>query len=203
MADDVSVAVHGASRLIADIVESIVGDLDGDGRPVAVLVDPVTAHWQAAGGRAVVVVLSDPSAGAVVAAVRRGADAVVAASAVLSDLPVAVSTVRTGNALLTPGQARAVVDALRANPDEDRVTLTRREIDIVNSILAGDIVKQTAIRLGIAPKTVENLQRRLFRKLDVRNRAQAVARVHELGLLEAAPGNRVGDPTRAGGVTQE
>ena len=44
-------------------------------------------------------------------------------------------------------------------------------------------MKQTARDLGIAPKTVENLQGRLFRKLGARNRAQAVARAHALGLL--------------------
>jgi DNA-binding CsgD family transcriptional regulator len=44
-------------------------------------------------------------------------------------------------------------------------------------------VKQTAVALGIAHKTVENLQGRLFAKLGVRNRAQAVLRAHTLGLL--------------------
>jgi DNA-binding CsgD family transcriptional regulator len=35
----------------------------------------------------------------------------------------------------------------------------------------------------VADKTVENLQRSLFRKLGVRNRAQAVAVAHARGLL--------------------
>ena len=44
-------------------------------------------------------------------------------------------------------------------------------------------MKQTALALGISAKTVENLQGRLFRKLGVRNRAQAVAAVYERSLL--------------------
>ena len=36
---------------------------------------------------------------------------------------------------------------------------------------------------SLAPKTVENLQGRLFRKLEARNRAHAVARAFELGLI--------------------
>ena len=55
------------------------------------------------------------------------------------------------------------------------------------SAAAGRSVKQTARHLGIAPKTVENLQSRMFRKLDVRNRAQAVAWAHAAGLLPEDP----------------
>jgi DNA-binding CsgD family transcriptional regulator len=58
-------------------------------------------------------------------------------------------------------------------------------MDIIQSITRGEVIKQTAIALGISAKTVENLQSRLFRKLGVRNRAQAVARAHSLGLIPA------------------
>jgi DNA-binding NarL/FixJ family response regulator len=61
--------------------------------------------------------------------------------------------------------------------------LTRRELDILLSIDRGETVKQTARSLGISPKTVENLQSKLFTKLDARNRAQAVSHAHNLGLL--------------------
>jgi DNA-binding NarL/FixJ family response regulator len=183
VADERPVAVFGPNRLTADIIDNIVGDVGGAGRLVAVLIDPDPEHWAAARDRAVITVLSEPHPRDVVAAVRRGADAVVDANAVLTDLARVVAIVRAGGAALTPMQARLVVDALRADSERDRITLTPRENDIIASVIAGDSVKQTALRLGIAPKTVENLQRRLFRKLDVRNRAQAVSRVHELGLL--------------------
>ncbi|MGE0308582.1 MAG: response regulator transcription factor, partial [Acidimicrobiia bacterium] len=55
--------------------------------------------------------------------------------------------------------------------------------DILNCVEEGCSVKQTARSLGISPKTVENTQRHLFKKLGVRNRSQAVARAHALGLL--------------------
>ena len=63
------------------------------------------------------------------------------------------------------------------------LSLTPREREILASIDRGDSVRQTARSLGIAVKTVENLQGRLFRKLGVRNRAQAVAAAHNRGLL--------------------
>jgi DNA-binding CsgD family transcriptional regulator len=53
--------------------------------------------------------------------------------------------------------------------------LTVRERQILASIDRGESVKQTARALGISARTVENLQHRLFRRLGVRNRAEAVA----------------------------
>ena len=179
-----AIEVRGPNRLIADIINGVIGDVGEAGRPVTVLVDPEAEHWQSVDDRAVVAVLSDPSDNDVLRALRRGADAVIDAHAVISDLPRVVAIVRAGGVVLAPAHARVVVDALRSDTHETKLTLTRRESDIIQSIVLGDSVKQTALRLGIAQKTVENLQRRMFRKLDVRNRAQAVARVHELGLLE-------------------
>ena len=61
------------------------------------------------------------------------------------------------------------------------VVLTDRETQILVAIADGLSVKQTALQLGISPKTVENTQRPLFRKLGVRNRSQAVAKAIETG----------------------
>jgi DNA-binding NarL/FixJ family response regulator len=61
--------------------------------------------------------------------------------------------------------------------------LSHREHQILEAIDRGLSIKQTALALGLASKTVENLQSRLFSKLEVRNRAQAVYRAHQLGLL--------------------
>jgi len=66
------------------------------------------------------------------------------------------------------------------------VDLTARESDILVSISLGHTVRQTAHALGIAPKTVENTQARLFGKLGVRNRASALATAYTLGLLQPA-----------------
>jgi DNA-binding NarL/FixJ family response regulator len=62
--------------------------------------------------------------------------------------------------------------------------LTARESDILRSIARGHTVRQTARWLGIAAKTVENTQARLFRKLGARNRAGALAVAHGIGLVD-------------------
>ncbi len=66
--------------------------------------------------------------------------------------------------------------------------LTPREVDVLRSIQDGKSVKETGEALGISPRTVDNVQRFLFTKLGVRNRRQAVARCHELGLFDADGG---------------
>ena len=193
-------AVHGPNQLTIDIVEGVIADVGTGRQPVTVLVDPDVEHWDAIDGHALVVVLSKPSDDAVVSAIRRGADAVVDADDVVEVLPKAIAAVGRGRVALTADQARLVVEALRRCGD-GRLQLTRRENDIVGSIVLGDSVKQTALRLGVAVKTVENLQGRLFRKLQVRNRAQAVARVHALGLLPALDAERQEDaPVHGGGL---
>jgi len=201
MAEESAIEVHGPNRLIADIINGVIGDVGEGGRQVTVLVDPEPEHWQGVRDRTIVAVLSEPTEADVLRAIRRGADAVIDAQSVISELPRAVAIVRAGGVVLAPTHGRLVVDALRREANEPQISLTRRETDIVQSIILGDSVKQTALRLGIAQKTVENLQRRMFRKLDVRNRAQAVARVHELGLLEIdLTQPEVKSPVHCGGV---
>lgn len=62
--------------------------------------------------------------------------------------------------------------------------LTARERDILDSIAAGHTIRQTARTLGIAAKTVENTQARLFRKLGARNRTDALTIASGWGLVD-------------------
>lgn len=159
---------------------------------VVVLVEPSAEHWSAARAKEspVVVVSQATDLSSVVAAVLRGAEAVVPSDSAPERLLNAISVVAQGGTLLAPLEARALVCAARA-ATQVSVLLTRRERQIIESIAGGASVKQTAVELGIAPKTVENLQGRLYRKLGVRNRAQAVARAHVLGLLDGPPSSGV------------
>lgn len=153
---------------------------------VAVLVDPDDADWASAQGASVPVVLvegRETSNDRIVDAVVRGAEAVVHSDAEPVELLEAISVVASGGTLLSPSQVRAVAQMARKGGRRQEVRLTRREAEIIESIASGDAVKQTARALGISAKTVENLQSRLFRKLSVHNRAQAVAQAHALGML--------------------
>ena len=121
-------------------------------------------------------------------AVLRGADAVVHTDASPVELARAVDAVARGETVLDPRQIRRLAAAARSRAAAARtdLTLTTRELEILESVERGESVKQTARTLGIAAKTVENLQSRLFRKLGARNRAHAVTLAHRLGLLAPA-----------------
>ena len=89
--------------------------------------------------------------------------------------------------LLDPLSARRLAAAARTGHvvAQAELRLTPRELSILESVERGESVKQTARSLGIAMKTVENLQSRMFRKLGARNRAHAVTIAHRLGLLDS------------------
>lgn len=162
----------------------------GSGR-VAVLVDPAPEDWRAVArldARVVLVLSGELEETAVVRAFLHGADAVVPASRALQELIPVVELVGSGCTLIHPAHLRALMDLARvqlAGEERSAPSLTPREHEILASIDRGDSVKQTARSLGIAVKTVENRQGRLFRKLGVRNRAQAMAAAHTRGLLSA------------------
>jgi DNA-binding NarL/FixJ family response regulator len=175
-----------------DLVGWALGSGSRPAAPVTVLVDPDDTHWSQVDGSAVVVVTSDPvGPGRAAELVLRGADAVVTVDAGVEAVRAAVRGVGAGGTLLDPVVARLVVDAARsacAATPGTAPNLSPREAEILGCIARGMSVKQTARTLGVAHKTVENLQGRLFRKLGARNRAQAVARAADLGLLDVLAG---------------
>ena len=167
----------------AEVPEAVDGDV------VAVVVDPQPGLLRAVverGARAVAVVTEPTiSTDDEVGLLLGGADAVVPAGSGGDEVAARVEVVGEGGAVCQPRQLRVLLD--RARQRGPRVAssadLTPRERQILLSIDRGESVKQTARSLGISPKTVENLQSRLFSKLDVRNRAQAVSHAHSLGIL--------------------
>jgi DNA-binding NarL/FixJ family response regulator len=128
-----------------------------------------------------------PDGDALLRAIELGARGALSVTCEGGELMAAVRRVASGDAALSRAQTQQVCMALRDRPRAaatERISLTPRELQIVRSIEAGELIKQTARALGISPRTVENTQRVLFRKLGVRNRAQAIARAHALGIVE-------------------
>lgn len=162
------------------------GDVVGSAADVVVLVEPTPDQWARARDAGIPVVLvqgEETDDADVVDSVLAGADAVLHCDSRPETVLSVIAEVSRGGSVLDPTQMRALAGLARAAGGRPSVTLSRREAEILASIAEGRAVKQTARDLGISPKTVENLQGRLFRKLDARNRAQAVARAHALGLL--------------------
>lgn len=74
-----------------------------------------------------------------------------------------------------------------AAPDQSSLIepLSKRELEVLALLGARDSNKEMAARLFISPGTVKRHTISIYRKLDVNDRRQAVARATELGLLPA------------------
>jgi DNA-binding NarL/FixJ family response regulator len=162
------------------------------GASAAVLVDPTPDDWRlpaTLGAPTVVVHSVEPDLTATVDALLRGAHALVAGEDVGADLAAVLSLVSHGYFAMNAARVGALTDWMRVRFAEgfsEVPELTARERDILASIARGHTVRQTARALGIAAKTVENTQARLFRKLGAHNRAGALTIAYRLGLIDPA-----------------
>lgn len=64
-----------------------------------------------------------------------------------------------------------------------RSALSPRERDVLRLVAAGSTNRDVAAQLSIGEETVKTLLARIFAKLGVRRRAEAVSEAHKLGLL--------------------
>lgn len=76
------------------------------------------------------------------------------------------------------------LDILRLRrPSEPARLISRRELDVIVGLSRGHTNKMIAATCGIAENTVKHHVRRIYRKLKVRRRVQAVAEARRQGLL--------------------
>jgi DNA-binding NarL/FixJ family response regulator len=66
--------------------------------------------------------------------------------------------------------------------------LTEREIEVLQLVAEGASAAAVAARLVISRKTVSSHMQRIFTKLDVHTRAQAVAVAYAAGVIHVSPG---------------
>jgi DNA-binding NarL/FixJ family response regulator len=82
---------------------------------------------------------------------------------------------------------RRVADGARVFPPESHhevaVPLSKREMDVLKHLALGLSNPEVAARLHLSRHTVKQHTSVVYRKLGVRNRAQAASRAHELGLV--------------------
>lgn len=158
------------------------------GPVLEVLVDPQPEDWMPGTATPILVVRSNSlRRGETARALAGGASAVLCADQVDEMLVPVLRFALSGHVVVD----RAGAGELLAGGGIPELTV--RESEILRSIDLGHTVRQTARHLGIAEKTVENTQSRLFRKLGVRNRAGAAAAAYASGLLESASSDADGE----------
>ncbi|SEN42110.1 response regulator transcription factor [Nonomuraea pusilla] len=122
-------------------------------------------------------------------ALRAGASGFLTKEVEPSELRRAVAAVAAGDALLSPGVTRRVVEqfAHRQGPApvarRRLAVLTSREVDVVRLVALGLSNDEIAERLTISPFTAKTHITRSIAKLRVRDRVQLVILAYESGLV--------------------
>jgi DNA-binding NarL/FixJ family response regulator len=90
----------------------------------------------------------------------------------------AIAEVREGGSPMSASIARKVVESFQAAParGDESVDLSQRELSVINGLAEGLAYKQIADQLGVSIHTVRNYIRRIYEKLHVKSRTEAVAK---------------------------
>ncbi|MFD8383004.1 response regulator [Streptomyces sp. NPDC059679] len=117
-------------------------------------------------------------------------------------LAAAVRLVDTGDALLAPSITRRLVERF-ASPSApvpaqhaDLAALTPRELEVLGLLGRGLSNAELAAELTLSEATVKSHVARIFAKLALRDRAQAVVLAYETGLVRAGDPGAGGSPAR-------
>lgn len=135
-------------------------------------------------------------------AMRSGASGFLLKDVPPEGLAAAVRTVAAGDALLAPTVLRRLIDGFVRRPPPgsslppllDR--LTDRELGVLRRIARGRTNAEIAAELYLSEATVKSHVGRIFTKLDLRDRTQAVVLAYESGLVvpgQDGPGTGEGD----------
>ncbi|GAA4917392.1 two component transcriptional regulator, LuxR family [Stackebrandtia albiflava] len=124
-------------------------------------------------------------------ALRYGASGFLLKDAPPEDLIAAVRVVAEGEALLAPSVTRRLIaEFARSRPaapvrSARLAELTERELDVLRLVARGMSNKEIAGALFVSEQTVKTHINRIFAKLGLRDRAQAVVFAYESGLITA------------------
>jgi DNA-binding NarL/FixJ family response regulator len=126
-------------------------------------------------------------------ALRAGASGFLLKDAGADELLHAVRVVAAGDALLSPSITRRLIaDYARRPPPSEQpaalAELTPRELDVLRLVARGLSNAEIARQLVVGDATVKTHVARIFQKLDLHDRAQAVVLAYESGLVTPGGG---------------
>ena len=123
----------------------------------------------------------------IVQSLRAGASGFLLKTASPAELTEAVRRAMDSEALLAPEVTRRLIESYVSRPDPSAAPwageLTEREREVLVAIATGLSNQEIAERLFLSQATVKTHVNRLFSKLGVRDRAQAVIAAYEGGLV--------------------
>ena len=118
-----------------------------------------------------------------IGAIRAGANGYLLKNAEPETLRRMIRQVVAGKAVLAPEVTGQVFRLVRSGPVSSLDLLTQREIEVLRFLSRGLTTAQTGGEMFISENTVKTHIRHILEKLDVNNRAEAVAKATQLGLI--------------------
>lgn len=116
-------------------------------------------------------------------AIQAGADGYLLKNAEPHELERAIHNIHQGLSVLSPQVTRQVLTAIHTGANEREPILSEREMDVLRCLAQGHTTLQTAKTLVISENTVKTHVRHILEKLNAANRAEAVSKALQMGLL--------------------
>lgn len=120
----------------------------------------------------------------VFAAIKAGAMGYLLKGSSPRDLIEALRNLHSGGAPMSPKIARKVILELQgetAAPAQEQ--LSQRESAVVNGIALGKSYKELSVELGVSPHTIHAYVKRVYEKLQARNRSEVLHKARVLGVI--------------------
>ncbi|MCM2251562.1 MAG: response regulator transcription factor [Ramlibacter sp.] len=185
--------VLGACTLVdalsPDVVLVDLGLPDGNG------VDVIRRAMKRDAKPDVMVVTMFGDDGHVIDSIRAGATGYLLKDAMPGDIANSIIQVRAGESPISPAIARRLLQIFRGNQKEAAAEdapaqnpaqaspLSERETEILRLVAKGLNFKEVGAILAISPNTVVTHVKRIYQKLAVHSRGEAVYEAHQMGLL--------------------
>ncbi len=120
----------------------------------------------------------------VIDAIRNGASGYLLKNVAFEQIIRAVEDVMQGGAALDPQMASLVLEAFpKKNMAGNRFDLTEREIEVLQSLATGKIIKEIANELNLSSNTIKFHIANTYKKLNVQSQAGAVAKGIRKGII--------------------
>jgi DNA-binding NarL/FixJ family response regulator len=116
-------------------------------------------------------------------AIRAGAQGYLLKNAEPETLQNTIKQVVAGKSVLAPEVTTQVFRLVRSGQLGSSNVLTEREVEVLRNLARGLTTSQTGSEMFISENTVKTHIRHILEKLEVSNRAEAVARASQLGLI--------------------
>ena len=118
-----------------------------------------------------------------IGAIRAGASGYLLKNAEPETLQQTIKQVVAGKSILAPEITEQVFRLVRSGQLGSASVLTEREVEVLRFLARGLTTAQTGAEMFISENTVKTHIRHILEKLEVSNRAEAVAKATQLGLI--------------------